>query len=83
MWKLCQTVRQRATGRLRSPDEYSFPVVFGGTSEDLQRTLHKLLEPRQAGYIRPALLVDSFLLHQIDHSFTLHLWSIHRTLTQT
>jgi hypothetical protein len=42
-------------------------VAFGGTSENLGRTLQKLLEPRRAGYIRPALLVDSFLLHRIHH----------------
>jgi hypothetical protein len=44
-----------------------WPVAFGGTSENLWRTLQKLLEPRQAEYIRPALLIDSFLLHRIHH----------------
>jgi hypothetical protein len=44
-----------------------WPVAFGGTSENLQRTLQKLLEPQRAGSIRPALLVDSLLLHRIHH----------------
>jgi hypothetical protein len=44
-----------------------WPVAFGGTLGNLRRTLQKLLEPQQAGYIRPALLVDSFLLHRIHH----------------
>jgi len=37
-----------------------WPVAFGGTSENPWRTPQKLLEPQQARYIRPALLVDSF-----------------------
>jgi hypothetical protein len=44
-----------------------WPVAFGGTLENLRRTLQKLLEPQQAGYIRPALLVGSFLLHRIHY----------------
>jgi hypothetical protein len=45
-------------------------VAFGGTSENPQgpsRTLQKVLEPQRAWYIRFALLIDSFLLHQIHH----------------
>jgi hypothetical protein len=44
-----------------------WPVAFGGTSENRRRTLQKLLEPRRAGYVRPTLLVDTFLLHRIHH----------------
>jgi hypothetical protein len=46
-----------------------WPVALGGILGNLRRTLQKLLEPQQAGYtgIRPAFLVDSFVLHRIHH----------------